>query len=278
MSAGANGASASAGDGDRGGALGAFLRARRERIAPARVGLAGGGRRRTPGLRRAEVAARAGVATDYYARVEQGRGGAPTPAVLDALARALLLSEPERLHLHRLAQRAGPPGAPVAAVAPQTHALLDALAGQPALVLDPRADPLAWNAAAEELFGGLARRPAGERNLLWLLFGGDPEPPPPAAPRVMPLPGDELTPALVAGLRARRAGPADDPAIAAVAARVARTSPLFEKLLGRASGRGGAPRPRPPAPPHSRSADGELDLARAARVRSATADASHQFD
>src|SRR5256885_13462788 len=95
--------------------LGEFLRNRRGRIGPAEVGLpAGTGRRQLPGLRRAELAALAGVSVDYYVRLEQGRDTNPGSGVLDALAGALRLDDDERVHLHRLAQR--PP--PRAATAP----------------------------------------------------------------------------------------------------------------------------------------------------------------
>ncbi len=87
------------------GSLGEFLRARRARVRPADVGLpAGTGLRRTPGLRREELAALAGVSIDYYIRLEQGRETNPSNAVLDALASALLLDEEERTHLHQLAR------------------------------------------------------------------------------------------------------------------------------------------------------------------------------
>ena len=88
-----------------GATLGEFLRNRRGRLRPADVGLPGGiGRRQTPGLRRAELAALAGVSVDYYVRLEQGRDTNPGTGVLDALATALRLDDDERAHLHRLAR------------------------------------------------------------------------------------------------------------------------------------------------------------------------------
>src|SRR5205823_1869479 len=87
---------------DRGG-LAEFLRTRRDRVQPHDVGLAAGPRRRTPGLRREEVARLAGISVDYYIRIEQARGPHPSRQVLDALARALRLSGEERAHLFHLA-------------------------------------------------------------------------------------------------------------------------------------------------------------------------------
>jgi transcriptional regulator with XRE-family HTH domain len=93
------------------GGLGDFLRARRARVRPADVGLpAGTGLRRTPGLRREEVAALAGVSIDYYIRLEQGRETNPSPAVPDALAGALLVDAEERIHLHELVRHPPRPG------------------------------------------------------------------------------------------------------------------------------------------------------------------------
>src|SRR3954449_5703784 len=91
-------------------ALGEFLRARRAQVGPEELGLAAGGARRVAGLRREEVAVLAGVSTDYYVRLEQGRERNPSPQVLDALAHGLALDEDATAHLHRLAQR--PPRLP----------------------------------------------------------------------------------------------------------------------------------------------------------------------
>jgi transcriptional regulator with XRE-family HTH domain len=159
------------------GGLGEFLRARRARVGPADVGLPDGtGLRRTPGLRREELAALAGVSIDYCIRLEQGREANPSPAVLDALARALLLDEEERTHLHALArqpvyvgQEADRPARPqpaegADAVQPGIRQLLGTLRPCPAYVLNQISDVLAANPEALALFHGLADWPSPRRN------------------------------------------------------------------------------------------------------------------
>ncbi|MGO4419611.1 helix-turn-helix domain-containing protein, partial [Streptomyces sp. MCAF7] len=132
-----------------------FLRARRGRVAPEHVGLAGGGRRRVRGLRREELAQLAGISVDYYVRLEQGRATQPSPEVLDALAKALGLDAAERKHLATLTgTRGGPP--PEARVSPLLRQILDAMAPVPAYVTNHRLDVLAWNDLGGELIGGLA--------------------------------------------------------------------------------------------------------------------------
>jgi transcriptional regulator with XRE-family HTH domain len=132
--------------------LAAFLRARRERLSPAEVGLPVG-RRRTPGLRREEVATLAGVSIDYLVRLEQGRDTNPSPAVLAALGDALRLTPDERHHLGRLVAKANHgefcPSAPPlrAEVRTTVKALLDRLSPTPAFVLGPSTDVLASNDA-----------------------------------------------------------------------------------------------------------------------------------
>jgi transcriptional regulator with XRE-family HTH domain len=138
--------------------LAVFLRSRRERLVPAQVGLPERGRpRRTPGLRREEVAELAGVSVDYVVRLEQGRGLHPSPEVLDALARALRLSQDERAYLFAMAaQRPAPrprlgcaeasPGANVPAHDSVTARLVHDLSPLPAMLVDHRGDLLAWNA------------------------------------------------------------------------------------------------------------------------------------
>ncbi|MCU1377417.1 MAG: transcriptional regulator [Acidimicrobiales bacterium] len=137
--------------------LALFLRARREGLSPAEVGLSVNGRRRTPGLRREELATLAGVSIDYLVRLEQGRDTNPSPAVLAALAAALQLTPEERGHLGMLAVRghAGElcpgPVPPVTSVPATVQSLLDRLDPTPAFVLGPTNDVLAWNHAWAEL-------------------------------------------------------------------------------------------------------------------------------
>jgi len=150
--------------------LAGFLRERRERLRP---GPGAPGRRRTPGLRREEVAARAHVSVVWYTWLEQGRGGAPSPEVLERLAGALELDAAERELLFLLADRA-PPLVPPSA-RPQVPAslrqVLDALPASPAIVKTPTWDIVAWNAAAVAVLGDYGARPERERNLLRMLFG-----------------------------------------------------------------------------------------------------------
>jgi len=155
--------------------LGIFLRSRRERVTPAEAGLpAGGGPRRTPGLRREEVAALAAVSIDYYTRLERGRERHPSGAVLDALAGVLRLDENERRHLHVLAAHAagimGPGIAPKSCVRDTVRLLLDAVRPSPAAALSRTNDLLAANPAGLALFHGIADWPENERNLSRFLF------------------------------------------------------------------------------------------------------------
>ncbi|MER5636142.1 helix-turn-helix transcriptional regulator [Kitasatospora sp. NPDC002227] len=142
------------GSGARQEELAEFLRAMRERLSPEQAGLPPGGRRRTPGLRRQEVAQLAAISVEWYVRLEQGRVGAPGTAVLDAVAGALRLSPSERRHLHLVARGDAPPARHVPApVGDSLRVLLDGMPLHPAYVVDFRLDVLAWNAAANALFG-----------------------------------------------------------------------------------------------------------------------------
>lgn len=158
--------------------LAAFLRGRRARLRPGEVGLPGGGRRRTPGLRRQEVAELAGMSVDYYIRLEQGRGPHPSEQILAALARALMLTRDERDYLFRMAGVSPPPAAsPARALDPATRHLLDSLADTPAYVLDAKYDVLAWNELATCFIGDLSAFPEADRNILRWMFrqpGDDP--------------------------------------------------------------------------------------------------------
>jgi transcriptional regulator with XRE-family HTH domain len=151
--------------------LARFLRSRRDRIKPSAVGLPEGGRRRTPGLRRAEVAQLAGISPDYYMRLEQGRGIRPSPSVLDGLARALVLNNDERDHLYRLAlSLPSPPSRPATGVEPSVRRLLDVIDPVPAYVVNGRLDVLAWNRMAARVMCDLAELPEERRNIIRYAF------------------------------------------------------------------------------------------------------------
>ncbi|MBK6011507.1 helix-turn-helix transcriptional regulator [Streptomyces sp. MBT53] len=136
--------------------LGDFLRARREALKPQDVGLPEYGRRRVPGLRREEVALLAGVSSDYYIRLEQGRENSPSPQVLEAVARALKLDAESADHLNRLclAPSQRPHGRSEAQVSAQLLQLMDGWEHTPAFVLGPALDVLAGNSLATALHSG----------------------------------------------------------------------------------------------------------------------------
>jgi transcriptional regulator with XRE-family HTH domain len=155
--------------------LGAFLRARRTRVRPEQVGLPpGGGRRRTPGLRREELATLAGVSIDYLNRLEQGRETNPGNSVLDAIAKALLLNEEEHAHLYALAHHAArtdaPPRRPDHTLRPGVLLLLENLRPCPAYVLSRYGDVLAANPEGLALHVGLGAWPVEQRNTIRYLF------------------------------------------------------------------------------------------------------------
>jgi transcriptional regulator with XRE-family HTH domain len=151
--------------------LAAFLRSRRARVTPQEVGLAPGLRRRTPGLRREELAQVAGVGVTWYTWLEQGRPINASVQVLDAIARVLRLGPAERWHLYRLADVPGIPASvdtrPLPAEVPQ---VLDALEPTPACVYNGRYDLLACNEAYAAMFPRLVVASGRERNALWQIF------------------------------------------------------------------------------------------------------------
>lgn len=152
-------------------ALAAFLRAHRARRRPGDVGLPDGGRRRTPGLRRQEVAQLAGMSVDYYIRLEQARGPHPSRQILAALARALMLSRDERDYLFRIAGEAPPQTAgPNREVGHAVRYLLDALTEVPAYVVDAKYDVLAWNTLAVHFIGDMSTVPEDDRNMVRWIF------------------------------------------------------------------------------------------------------------
>ncbi|MCY1144183.1 helix-turn-helix transcriptional regulator [Actinoplanes sp. Pm04-4] len=150
--------------------LGVFLRARRELTSPEAAGVKSAGRRRTPGLRREEVARLAGVSTDYYTRLEQGRERHPSRQVLDAIARTLGLDPEEAAHLHRLARddRESARRAIRETVRPSLLRLMDGWPHTPALIVDRRMDMLAGNRPGRALFAPVFE--LDEPNLVTFVF------------------------------------------------------------------------------------------------------------
>ena len=148
--------------------LGQFLRSRRARVSPELVGLDPGSRRRVPGLRREELAQLTALSVDYLVRLEQGRVSRPSPAVVEALARGLLLDEPERRHLFRLAGASEPAAArgDGTEVRPGLELMIRTLEPTPAVLLSRRLDLLVWNPTAEALLGPFGE----ERNYARLVF------------------------------------------------------------------------------------------------------------
>ncbi len=153
--------------------LGDFLRTRRARLTPEDVGLPRGSRRKTPGLRRTEVAQMVGVSVDWYTWLEQGRSILPSTQVLERLAQTLRLDANERSHLFHLAHQQPPPALLLEpeVVSPALQHFLDQFGTRPAFVSGRRWDILAWNDAGCAVFGDFSRRTAPrERNTIWGIF------------------------------------------------------------------------------------------------------------
>ncbi|MGP4006942.1 helix-turn-helix transcriptional regulator [Streptomyces sp. 4N124] len=156
--------------------LGRFLRARRRRVTPGDVGLpASSGLRRTPGLRREELATLAGISIDYYARLERGTETRPSPSVIDAIARALRLGEAEHKHLRELAASAdgnvvAPTTVPSRSVPPGTELILESLRPNPAYVVGRTFELLAANPGGLRLFAGIEDWQGEQRNLARYVF------------------------------------------------------------------------------------------------------------
>ncbi|MDT0300886.1 helix-turn-helix transcriptional regulator [Streptomonospora wellingtoniae] len=203
-----------------------FLRRRRTRLAPADVGLPPGARRRTPGLRREEVAQIAGMSTDHYTRLEQARGSRPSRQMLAAVGRALRLSGDERDHLFHLAGEEPPRGRPTSAhVRPGLLLVLDRLTDAPAQVVTDRGDLLAQNAMAKALHGDASARPASERNVAWRYFTD------PSARELIPTEDrDRAARTAVADLRAALARRPDDVRLAELVRRLRSRSEEFSAL------------------------------------------------
>jgi transcriptional regulator with XRE-family HTH domain len=151
--------------------LASFLRSRRERIEPEVVGLPPGFRRRTPGLRREEVAQLAGVGVTWYTWLEQGRPINVSVQVLDAVARTLKLDSAETEHLYRLADVPAVPAlSSCKGLEPELQGILDAMTPLPASISNGRTDVLAWNKPYALLFPFLVDAPDDKRNVLWQSF------------------------------------------------------------------------------------------------------------
>jgi transcriptional regulator with XRE-family HTH domain len=151
--------------------LGTYLKDRRTKLDPAALGFPMT-RRRTPGLRREEVAQRANVSATWYTWLEQGRGGAPSAEVLDRIARALMLTDVEREHLFLLGL-GRPPEAryrAVEGITPHLQRILDVLEVSPALIRTATWDVVAWNRAASAVFGDYNKLEPLQRNILRLTF------------------------------------------------------------------------------------------------------------
>jgi transcriptional regulator with XRE-family HTH domain len=159
------------------GELGRFLRSRREAVSPTDVGLPAGARRRTPGLRRAEVATLAGISVDYLVRLEQGRDQHPSAQVLAALAGALQLDEEDLADLRRLAATSSgrelcPRSRPLAqAIRPAVKSMLEAWEPNPAFVINRLADVLAWTRGFERIAGPVGMLDRDPPNLVRFTFG-----------------------------------------------------------------------------------------------------------
>jgi hypothetical protein len=149
-----------------------FLKTRRAKILPSQVGLPSAMRRRTPGLRREEVAQLAGIGVTWYTWLEQGRPIHVSTQVIESLSRVLLLDKQERYHLYRLASQPLPTDLPVyqGTVSPLLQHVLDSLVLCPSFIADQRWNVIAWNKAACCIFGQFSEMNARQRNVVWAMF------------------------------------------------------------------------------------------------------------
>lgn len=149
-----------------------FLKTRRAKILPSQVGLPITSRRRTPGLRREEVAQLAGIGLTWYTWLEQGRSIRVSASVIESLCRVLLLDKNERRHLYLLANQPIPAEVPEykPAVNPALQHVLDSLVLCPSIITDQRWNVLAWNKETSLVFGDYAEKTVRERNIVWTMF------------------------------------------------------------------------------------------------------------
>jgi transcriptional regulator with XRE-family HTH domain len=207
-------------------ALAEFLRARRGRLEPGDVGLPSGLRRRTPGLRREEVALLAGVGITWYTWLEQGRRINASEQVIEAIAQSLKLDTAERDHLFRLAEVTPTRSRPSASLPPEIQSVLDALDPLPANVTTSRYDLLAWNEAYQSLFPSVIDPAGGRTNPMWCAFTV-PDCCNPFVNR------DVEQPRMVAMLRAGYGRHVGEPEWESFLADLRRVSPRFEELWAR---------------------------------------------
>lgn len=211
--------------------LGDFLRARREMTSPGEVGIVSSGRRRTPGLRREEVAQLSGVSTDYYTRLEQGREQHPSDQVLDAIARTLGLDAEETAHLHLLTRTSRDPvrGGHRETVRPSLLRLMDGWLHTPALIIDRRMDMLAGNRLGRALFAKAFEEE--EPNLVRFVFLN------PAAHSFYPQWG-QVAQSSLGALRAAAGDMLNDPRLIDLVGELSLKSPEFRRLWARHDVRG----------------------------------------
>ena len=206
-------------------ALGHFLRSRREKLSPEAAGLRNGRRRRTPGLRREEVAELAGIGVDWYVRLEQGRSVNPSVTTVDALARALRLGRAEHAHLRALARDTGR-RAFIRETVPGTILRMVEGLNQPAYVTGRRWDILAWNAAAAGVFTDFGRIAEADRNILLYMLTD------PSAQRLFGAAWTDEAQRMVAQFRATHDLWAGDPAFLDLLERLRHGSPEFTGWWG----------------------------------------------
>ncbi|MBD8701770.1 helix-turn-helix domain-containing protein [Sphingomonas sp. CFBP 13714] len=206
--------------------LGTYLRDRRTRLDPATFGLSGS-RRRTPGLRREEVASRANISPTWYTWLEQGRGGAPSADVLDRIAKGLMLTEPEREHIYILGLGRLPEARyqPVDGITPRLQRVLDGMVLSPAIIKTAMWDVVGWNRAAAVLLTDYSKLPREGRNILRLMFGSD-------HVRARNADFDSIACFVVGAFRAdvARAGASTSAEVIKLVMELSRLSPEFEAL------------------------------------------------
>jgi transcriptional regulator with XRE-family HTH domain len=203
-----------------------MVRRWRERVTPESIGMPAGGRRRAPGLRREELAALAGISADYLTRLEQGRATSPSPQVVEALARALRVSDVERDLLFRVAGHAAPGRDVVPSRIPASvQRLLDRLAHVPVGVWDAAGTLIVANAAYDALMGDTSSWSGLERNTIWRNVTHPP-------PRVLHTDAEiaDLQARQVADLRMTAARYPADRALTRLIREIAEQSPLFVRL------------------------------------------------